>query len=160
MGLPPGRVLASSGGRLDAVSPQDVADCLIGHVMTQVGERTNDAIVPPAGVLASHFHNQCFDFGPDSRAAWIAALFRTVEFAGDQPSVPCQDRVWLGNLGYLSQRFASETLTDLRQRGPLGVRQAHPRRQMRPQDSVFRSQVLVLEEQFLVDQAGHVGQQA
>jgi hypothetical protein len=85
------------------------------HVITQVGERTNDAIVPPAGVLVSHFHNQCFDFGPDSWAAWIAAVFGTVEFAGDQPSVPCQDRVWLGNLGYLSQRFASETLTDLRQ---------------------------------------------
>jgi hypothetical protein len=28
------------------VSPQDVADCLVGHVMTQVGERINDAIAP------------------------------------------------------------------------------------------------------------------
>jgi hypothetical protein len=43
--LSPGRVLTPFGRRLNAVPPEDVADCLVGHVVTQVGERANDSIV-------------------------------------------------------------------------------------------------------------------
>ena len=35
---------------------------LIGHLMTQVGEGTNDPVVSPARVLSRHPDHQVFDF--------------------------------------------------------------------------------------------------
>ena len=119
--LPPGRVLAPLGCRLDAVPLQDVADRLVTHVVTQIGERSHDPIISPARVLHGHPNNSSLDLRPDSRTAGIGAVSGTVEFAGDQPPVPGQDCVGLGHAGYLCQRLASESLTDLGQSGPLRI---------------------------------------
>jgi hypothetical protein len=72
--------------------------------------------------------------------------------------VPGQDGIWLCDTGHLNQSLAPESFADLGERGPLWIGQTQSRRQVSPQDAVFRSQVLVLEEQFLIDQASHVRQ--
>jgi hypothetical protein len=53
--------------------------------------------------------------------------------------------------GMVLQSFASESLADLSQRASLRIRQPQPW-QVRPENSILRSQVLVLKEEFLVDQ--------
>jgi hypothetical protein len=50
----------------------------------------------------------------------------------------------------LLQSFAPESLADLRQRASLRIRQAQAYRQVPPENSVLRRQVLVLQKQFLV----------
>src|SRR5579864_2248307 len=44
--LPPRRVLAPPGRWLDAVTPQHVADGLVRHVLTHVGQRSHDSKYP------------------------------------------------------------------------------------------------------------------
>jgi len=38
------------------MSPQDIADALVGNLVTQIGHCSDDAIVTPARVLARQFH--------------------------------------------------------------------------------------------------------
>lgn len=85
-------------------------------------------------------------------------MFGAVERFGNQPSVPSQDGFWFRHTRYLRQRLASEPFADFGENGPLWIGQTQSGWQLRPQDAVLRSQVLVLKEQFLIDQPGHVCQ--
>ena len=51
------------------MSPQDIADALVGDFVTQIGHCSDDAIVTLARVLSRQFHHQLFDCRIDSRAA-------------------------------------------------------------------------------------------
>src|SRR6266851_4816807 len=56
----------------------------------QVGQRSHDPIISPAGVLPSHLNDQRLNLRRDSRSPGITAVFRAVEFAGNQPPVPAK----------------------------------------------------------------------
>jgi hypothetical protein len=83
----------------------------------------------------------------------------TIELTGNEPPVPGEDRVWFGHAGHLLQSFAPESLPDLSKRVALRIRQPQPCWQVRPENSILRSEVLVLEEEFLVDQPRYIRQQ-
>ena len=83
----------------------------------------------------------------------------TVELVGDEPPVPGEDRVWFGRAGHFLQSFAPQSLADLRKCASLRIRQAQPCWQVRPENSILRGQVLVLKEEFLVDQPCYIRQQ-
>jgi hypothetical protein len=68
------------------------------------------------------------------------------------PSVP-------GSGGDLGQSFAPEPLADFGQHGSFRIGQAQSGRQVCAQNPIFCCQVFILEEQFLVNQAGPVGEQ-
>src|SRR5215469_259791 len=121
-------------------------------MMTQVSQRAGDAVVTPSRVLAGKPNHQFLHLGGNTGSARIATGLGTIKLAGDEPPVPGEDGVWFGHAGHLLQSFAPESLADLRKRASLRIRQAQPGWQMRPQDSILRRQVLVLEEQFLVHQ--------
>jgi hypothetical protein len=54
----PRQDLASLWSRSDAVvSTKDIPNRLIRHVMTQVGEGSDDPVISPAGVLSGHPDN-------------------------------------------------------------------------------------------------------
>src|SRR5580704_13663460 len=57
------------------------------------------------------------------------------------------------------KRLPTESLTDLGQRGPLSIVQSQDLFTMRFQDPILRREVLVLQQQFLIDQTGRIGQQ-
>ena len=61
---------------------------------------------------------------------------------------------------YLLEPFASESLSDLSQRVPLRIGEPESGRQACSQNAVLGAQVLVLQQQFLVDEARHKGQKA
>src|SRR5215469_7079950 len=127
-------------------------------MMTQVGQRTGDAVVPPTRVFAGEANHQFRHLGRNPGSARIATGLRTIELAGDEVPVPGEDGVWFGYAGHLLQSFAPESLANISKRASLWIRQAQPGWQVRPQNSVLRHQVLVLQKQFLVHQSRDVSQ--
>ncbi len=89
--LAPRRSLAAFRSRVDSVPLNNVGDRGPGHPMAEVVERTLDACVTPAWILASHSDNQVGDdlhyLAPTRRAAFVSPLL------GNQLSVPTKDRV-------------------------------------------------------------------
>jgi hypothetical protein len=142
--LLPGRGLTPFGSRCDVVAAQDVAHSLVRDVIAEVRQRAHDPVVTPAGVLPGHAHNQGVDSGVDTRSAWIRAAFGSVELLCDQPSVPGEDGVGFGHVGYFFQSFAPESFADVSQRATLRIRQVQPCRQVCAENTVLRSEVLVL----------------
>jgi hypothetical protein len=62
----PGRRSVSVGCRCNALTTQDVADGLIRPVMTQVGQRSYNAVITPAPILASETNHQRFHLNFDA----------------------------------------------------------------------------------------------
>jgi hypothetical protein len=89
--------------------------------MTEVGQRADNAIVTPAGVLLSHADYQGFDCGIDARPTGIRAAPGSIELAGNQPPVPAEDGIWLGYTRHFDQILTADSLANLGQSGPLGV---------------------------------------
>jgi hypothetical protein len=69
-------------------------------------------LTTPTGVLPGHLDDQRFQLRPYSWSTGIAAVFGTVGLAGDQPPVPCQDSVRLGQAGHLCQSLWAAVGTD------------------------------------------------
>jgi hypothetical protein len=63
------------------------------------------------------------------------------------------------NTGHLRQTFPSEPLADFGERRSFGVRKPQSSGEVGAKDSILRDQVFALEEQALIDEAGHVRQQ-
>ena len=78
------------------------------QVVTQIGQRSDDAVISPAGILTRHSHHQGFHFRLNCGAAGILPVFGAIELLGDEPSIPGQDGVGFGDAGDLSERFASQ----------------------------------------------------
>ena len=81
------------------MSPQDIADALVGNLLPQIGQCSNDAIVTPARVLTRQFHHQLFDYRIDSRAAGQSPFLRAVELLSDELPIPGEDRIRFGDAG-------------------------------------------------------------
>ena len=62
----PGGILAPLGCRLDPVAAKDVAHRLIGNEVAEIGERSDDAVVSPTGVLPGEADNERLDEGRDA----------------------------------------------------------------------------------------------
>ena len=82
---------------------------------------------------------------PDTRdiPTRIRALPGPVELPGNESAIPRKDRIRFGDAGDLFESFTAQSLANFSKRGPLWVRQAQPGRQMRSQDAILRSQILI-----------------
>jgi hypothetical protein len=79
---------------------------------------------------------------------------------GNQFAIPSQNGGGLGHGGDLGQSLAPESLADFSQGGSLWIGQAQSGGQVCTQKPIFCCQIFLLEEQFLVEQTGKVGEQA
>jgi hypothetical protein len=111
--------------------------------MAQVGEGAHDAVVSPASIVPREADHQLLHLRRDPRAARIPPPRRAIELGGDESPIPVQEGVRLGDLGDVFQRLASHAFGDFRQRAPLRIRQAKPRRQMRTEDAIPSQQVFI-----------------
>ena len=93
-----------------------------------------------------------------ARASVIGTMLRGVELAGNQTTIPSQDRIGFGNVGHLSQILAAQTLGDLGKCRAFGVRKPRAPGDVGAEDSILRNQVFALTEQALVYQASDVRQ--
>ena len=144
----------------DVVVPQDVADGLVREAMAQVGQRTDDAVVTPARVLAQRSEPPALPPRVRPRSARIGAAFGTVELAGDQPPIPPEDGVRLavqatGFSPLRPSRFRSRRVRTALDRST-GVGWAA----LLSQDAGLGGQVLILQQQLRIDEARHKGQKA
>jgi hypothetical protein len=80
--------------------------------MAQIGQRTADSILAPAGILSRHSRHQSFQFRGNRWATRILPVFGAVELLGDQFPIPTQDRIRFGDAGDLPEQFASQSLPD------------------------------------------------
>jgi hypothetical protein len=79
--------------------PQDITDALVGNLVTQIGQCSDDAIVTPATGLTRQAHHQLFDCRIDSRATGQSPFLRAVEFLSDELPIPGEDRIRFGDAG-------------------------------------------------------------
>ena len=118
--LPSGGVMAL-GRASNTVTTADVTDSLVGKVVIQVGERSDDPVITPAGVLSCHLDDKFDDLASNGRSAWILPVFQLVEFPSDRPPVLTQDRVRFADAGDPRQRSAAQSFADLGKRGSLRI---------------------------------------
>ena len=100
---------------------QHIADRLVGHRVTEIGERSGDSVVAPAGVLTRHLHNQAFYLRVNLRPRRVDSVLRTVELFSDQLPPPAENRLRLCDLGDLRQPLSPESLADVGQSGAFGI---------------------------------------
>ena len=86
---------------------QDIADSLVGHRMSQVGQCSYHPVITPAGVLASQANHQILDLWTGARPARRAALLGAVEFLSHQSAIPGENGIGFGEARDLLQSFAS-----------------------------------------------------
>jgi hypothetical protein len=152
---------AQSGhGRwLDPVAAKDIAHRLIGDGIARIGESSDDVVVAPAGIPAGEVDNERFQFWLDLGPAWGTTELGAVEFAGNEPPVASEDGLGLGDPGELPERSATAPFADVSDGGSFGIGRTHPVRKVRSQDPILGDQMFILEQEFLIDQRGDVGQQ-
>src|SRR5215212_7245847 len=92
----------------DAVMAQNITHRLIGNNMAQVGQCSDDPVIAPAGILASHADDQLSHLTPDSRPPRIGAVLGTIELQSDEPAIPGEDGFGLSHPCDSLQRFAAE----------------------------------------------------
>src|SRR5580765_1091826 len=63
----PACVLFPLRGWRNVMSLQDVADCLIGDLVTEIGHRSHNPVITPTRILPGHTYHQIFDFCIDGR---------------------------------------------------------------------------------------------
>jgi len=102
--------------------------------------------------------DQLLDLSTDPRATKAATGLRAIEFAHHELAVPGQDGVGPGHSGHLGENPAAQAMTNLAERGSLGVRERQPSFQLGLQDAVFGGQIFGPRQQLLVHHAGDVGQ--
>jgi hypothetical protein len=94
------------------VTAQNVANRLIGYGVTQIGQRTYNAVVTPAGVFPCHPDDQSFQLFVNLRSSGILAVLGAIELLRDQLPVPSQDRVGFGDTSDFPQSLPSYSLSD------------------------------------------------
>jgi hypothetical protein len=80
-GGPRGRALAFRCWQ-HTVASQNIANCLIGNLAPQIGQRPRNPVMAPVPVLASHANDQFLDLSLDARSARTSTDLRAVEFSG------------------------------------------------------------------------------
>ena len=143
----------------DAVAFQHVPDSLVGDLVAESGNSAGDPIVAPAAVLLRHANDQRFDLGLDARPSWIGTMFGSIELTGDQATVPTENRLGLGDTRDIGKEVAAEPFANFSQCAPLRVGEPDFGGEVRAQDPVLCGEVFALEEQALVHQHCHEGQQ-
>ena len=86
---------------------QDIANRLVGHRMSQVGQCSHHPVIAPAGVLASPANHQILDLWTGARPAGRAALLGAVEFFGHQLAIPGENGIGFGEARDWLQSFAT-----------------------------------------------------
>ncbi len=139
---------------------QDVADRLIADLVPQIGQRPHNPVIAPVTVFPRHPNDQLLNFSLDLRPAGASTSFRAIEFAGHEVAVPSQDGVRPGDIGHLAENLAAQSMTDLAERGSLGVRELQPPLQLGLQDAIFGGQIFDPRQQLLVHHPRDEGQNA
>ena len=149
--LAPGRGLFSFWDWGEVMPLQDVADRLVAYRITHVLQRPDNAIIPPCSILFGELDDELLDSWIDSGPSWIMALRGPVKLFCDELPVPGENRLRLDDGGNILEGLFPQSLAELGQRVALGIDELHPGRDLLPQNAVFRHEIFIPQQQFLVD---------
>jgi hypothetical protein len=90
---------------------------------------------------------------------WGLAPLGTVKLLGHELTVPGQDRVGLDEARHFRQGSLPQLLADRGQRRAFAIRQPHTARDLTAQDAIFRNEISITQQQFLIDGPGDIRQQ-
>src|SRR5258705_2603921 len=102
---------------------QNIANCLIGNHISEIGQGARNPVIAPVPVLVCHAKDQLLPLALDPWSARALTGLRAIEFAGDQLAVPGQDGVRLRDGCDLGENLATQAMTNLAERSSLGVRE-------------------------------------
>src|SRR5262249_31105220 len=131
---------------------------LVRDVVAEICESAGDPIVAPRPVLLGHADDQGLDLRADLWPSRRGAHLGSIELAGDQTTVPAENRLRLGDTGDTGEQLPAEPFTDFSKCAPLGVGEPDSVGQVRSQNPVFCDEVFALKEKALIDEARDVCQ--
>src|SRR5262249_45735429 len=117
-------------------------------------------VITPVMVLLGHANDQLLNLSLDPRPAGASTGPRAIEFAGHELAVPGQDSLRPGHIGHLAKNLVAQSMTELAERGSLGIRELQPPFQLGLQDPIFGGQIFVPRQQVLVHHPRDEGQDA
>ena len=138
---------------------EDVAHRLVTDGVAQVGQGADDPVIAPGAILLGHAHDQGLQLLVDRGATRSLALLGAVKLLGHELAVPAENRVGLDDRGHFLQGLLAQLLADLGQGLALAITQPHTPCDLVAQDAIFRHQVLVAQQQFLIDGPRDIRQQ-
>ncbi len=107
---------------LDAVFFQDVADGLIGYLMSEVGQRPLNTVVAPGGIVLSHPQDELYNvFGDGWPSLLYLSAMAEIPFISYQLAMPTQDGIGSDDRGYFQQGLTPQELAFDGQAAPLIV---------------------------------------
>src|SRR5262249_10811058 len=118
--------------------------------ITQMRERSSDAIIAPRAILLGHAHHQRLQLLADLWPPKSLTRLGAVKLLSNQGAVPGQDRIGCDEGRNLCQRPLAQLLPNLRQRLPLPITEPYTALELFAEDPVFCHQVFVAQEKFLV----------
>jgi hypothetical protein len=127
--------------------------------VAEIGQRSDDAVVSPAGVLSGEAHNERFQFGRDAGPARRSTELGAIKFAGNGPPIPGEDGIGFGDTGDLLKCSPAEPIADFSEGRSLGIRKAYTGGKVGSENPILSCEVFILEQEFLINQPGHVRQQ-
>ena len=148
--LPGGRFLAL-WSRRNAMALEDATHRLITDGQTQVGQGADDPVIAPGAVFLGHAENQGFEVLINLGSSSRLALPRAITFLGDQCAVPAENRIGFDESGNLLQGLLAQRLTDVSQCLAFAITQPEASLDLVSEDTVFRHQLFVAQQQFLID---------
>ena len=92
---------------------QDVADGLVAHVVAEISECADNAVVAPATILDRELDDQLLDDAINPGPTGVAPLRRAIELLGDESSMPTQDRLRTHDARDLRKYLAPQPFADV-----------------------------------------------
>ena len=99
---PGGRTSALGCGRY-TVAAQHVADCLIGDMVSQIGERPDNPVIAPGAIFPGHANNQSLDVLVNSRSAGTLPRLRSVASPVLRRRTAVADSAWFSRFDFRRQ---------------------------------------------------------
>src|SRR5712691_241143 len=145
--------------RGETMTLQDVAHGLITDGVAQIGQCPHNAIVAPRTVLVRHANDQRLQLLVNGGSPWALPVFGAIKLLGHELTVPTKNRVGLDDRGHLLQGLLAEFLADCGQGFAFTVTQPDAPLDLVAEDAIFRDQVLIAQQQFLIDCPRDIRQQ-
>jgi hypothetical protein len=89
--------------------------------MAQIGQGSHDPVIAPAANFSGHSHDKIDNFSRYRRSARRFAKLRAIELLRNEPTIPGEYRLRLGDNSNFAESLTAETLADFGERGSLDL---------------------------------------
>jgi hypothetical protein len=82
--------------------------------MAEIGQGSHDPVIAPPGIFSGHSHDKIDKFPRYRRSARHFAKLRPIELLRNEPTIPGEYRLRLGDNSNFAESLTAETLADFR----------------------------------------------